>query len=1459
MATLRVAVRVRPLNKRENQFSSKVIIQMNGNSTSIYKPSPVRGDQLKDGGKTFSYDFSYDSTDRGRPTFISQERIFYDLGSDVLKAAFEGFNACLFAYGQTGSGKSYTMMGHTDDKGLIPRICEGLFCEISRRGKSEAVSFRTEVSYLEIYNERVQDLLKKKTAPTDGGLRVREHPRDGPYVENLSKLSVNNHNDMEDLIILGNANRTTASTAMNDISSRSHAIFTIRFTRAWFEAELPCETLSKIHLVDLAGSERADATLSTGTRLKEGANINKSLVSLGTVISALADLSVGGQSTKKKKQTFIPYRDSVLTWLLKDSLGGNSLTTMIATVSPADVNYGETLSTLRYASRAKNIVNSPTVNEDSGVKVIRELQAEVTRLRWLLEEANQVSSGEPSSSVKVEEELHQNQTRVSHSLPSGLLIFSSVNNTPAIHAPPAQVLALTREWTSKWGETQSILQEETVALRKEGSGVVLGCQLPHLIGIDEDLLSTGIVLYYLKEGRTLIGSDEASCSQDIVLHGPGLLSEHCVLENRAGTVTLIPQDGALCSVDGSLVTDPCQLTQGAITRLGKGTIFRFNHPTEAAQLGHEPQRRPQSDFSLPLTDMVRSTENLNLKVMQQHQRRMGEELDQQEVERQQVQESMNKRNQDIKRLSKGNSGAPHQQRAAEKTTLAGIEETGDGQNMKMLLAAEPHEVPSSCLTSATVEERTTTAMPGKHTISELDGDPLQGGISTRDGQEQERDQCHQSGPGLLSEWPWWKAQSGAGVASFNGELVQSGDASLQQTNVLGPSDGCGTKPEGNANKIKGVVADCYKEGPGSGGSSLGIMSHLQSRGGAGSPPVLPQTSSHSQLDEKSLSSRVACCPPEDATFKGQHGCGEIYESGGLEEILVVCETATTVATGLQPGLGSLVSRVSLIFQDAGRLLWSSPTVLQQVKKEGLQPVGARWSSHVVSVVRESNVLSVVTDSRVFSIVKGSFVFSLFKDSHIFSIVKDLYVQHVQTEVTHNIHPKEESPMIQGYVNPERTQVQGLTPAHRFSRAEDVPHDVPLMAEDSWTRNKRICDLPVPQEQDMADVQGVSQGDKLIPEPSPQKHSEPEVTREPGDDARALENSRTVQNGIDVQIFCQTLIDFPDSLLYLHTLPFLDMMDTLQSIISTSVLTSQKIVALFWVNVAKCSHPEPRPALLILAENGLYTLTPDVGLLVLFHHLPLVQLREVQIGLAGHSLRLMGATKESILGIYTYSQQLTKRLCWAVLAVICPGDHRVSQHPLLHGDLKKLSLDWQARVPDLLLDAGLRVCCQFQKSLAGLVYLLQSNMDREAVTLGEVHILLYTGVGVCIGPSSSHSATLAQLLLTETHLGLVQDEAVFHPTPRSVTIVPRRPQFHDLTLRQRSDVRCVLVHDEDERGAVRVDVILANVRGRGHPESVIKEATPPAQASNSSRHAEVWKLTFSCSSEAAVLINHLSNV
>ena len=286
-----------------------------------------------------------------------------------------------------GSGKSYTMMGSPEDEGLIPRICLELFRKM-QQSKQNGSSFRTEVSYLEIYNEKVKDLLNSKVNSGHGiNLKVREHPKTGPYVQDLTKHLVTDYSDVQELMARGNANRTTASTNMNDTSSRSHAIFTVTFSQASFDCEdTPRETLSKLNLVDLAGSERANSTGATGQRLLEGAHINKSLVTLGSVIKALASASNSSQNVVRKstQSSFIPYRDSVLTWLLKDSLGGNSKTIMISTVSPADVNYGETLSTLRYSNRAKDIINKPTINEDSNTRLIRDLRSEIERLKSLI-------------------------------------------------------------------------------------------------------------------------------------------------------------------------------------------------------------------------------------------------------------------------------------------------------------------------------------------------------------------------------------------------------------------------------------------------------------------------------------------------------------------------------------------------------------------------------------------------------------------------------------------------------------------------------------------------------------------------------------------------------------------------------------------------------------------------------------------------------------------------------------------------------------------------------------------------------------------------------------------------------------------------------------------------------------------------------------------------------------------
>lgn len=637
------------MNRREKDLEAKFIIQMEKSKTTITNlkiPEGGTGDSGRERTKTFTYDFSFYSADTKSPDYVSQEMVFKTLGTDVVKSAFEGYNACVFAYGQTGSGKSYTMMGNSGDSGLIPRICEGLFSRINETTRWDEASFRTEVSYLEIYNERVRDLLRRKSSKTFN-LRVREHPKEGPYVEDLSKHLVQNYADVEELMDAGNINRTTAATGMNDVSSRSHAIFTIKFTQAKFDSEMPCETVSKIHLVDLAGSERADATGATGVRLKEGGNINKSLVTLGNVISALADLSQDATNTlAKKKPVFVPYRDSVLTWLLKDSLGGNSKTIMIATISPADVNYGETLSTLRYANRAKNIINKPTINEDANVKLIRELRAEIARLKTLLAQGNQIALLDSPTALSMEEKLQQNEARVQE---------------------------LTKEWTNKWNETQNILKEQTLALRKEGIGVVLDSELPHLIGIDDDLLSTGIILYHLKEGQTYVGREDASTEQDIVLHGLDLESEHCIFENIGGTVTLIPLSGSQCSVNGVQIMEATHLNQGAVILLGRTNMFRFNHPKEAAKLREKRKSGLLSSFSLSMTDLSKSRENLSAVMLYnpglEFERQQREELEKLESKRKLIEEMEEKQKSDKAELERMQQEVETQRKETEIVQL----------------------------------------------------------------------------------------------------------------------------------------------------------------------------------------------------------------------------------------------------------------------------------------------------------------------------------------------------------------------------------------------------------------------------------------------------------------------------------------------------------------------------------------------------------------------------------------------------------------------------------------------------------------------------------------------------------------------------------------------------------------------------------------------------------------------
>ncbi|KAL4836982.1 hypothetical protein H8958_011103 [Nasalis larvatus] len=475
MANVRVAVRVRPLSKRETKEGGRIIVEVDGK---VAKIRNLKVDSRPDG-----------------------------FGDSREKVMAFGFDYC--------------------------------YC------------------FLEIYNERVRDLLKQSGQKKPYTLRVREHPEMGPYVQGLSQHVVTNYKQVIQLLEEGIANRITAATHVHEASSRSHAIFTIYYTQAILENNLPSEMASKINLVDLAGSERADPSYCKD-RITEGANINKSLVTLGIVISTLAQnsqvfsscqslnssVSNGGDSgilsspsgtrsggAPSRRQSYIPYRDSVLTWLLKDSLGGNSKTIMVATVSPAHSSYSETMSTLRYASSAKNIINKPRVNERN------------------------FSSLNDEKDENLKELVLQNELKVDQ---------------------------LTKDWTQKWNDWQALMEHYSVDINRRRAGVVIDSSLPHLMALEDDVLSTGVVLYHLKnlvsvklhlrtkkEGTTKIGRIDSDQDKDIVLQGQWIGEDHCTITSACGVVVLRPARGARCTVNVREVTASCRLTQGAVITLGK--------------------------------------------------------------------------------------------------------------------------------------------------------------------------------------------------------------------------------------------------------------------------------------------------------------------------------------------------------------------------------------------------------------------------------------------------------------------------------------------------------------------------------------------------------------------------------------------------------------------------------------------------------------------------------------------------------------------------------------------------------------------------------------------------------------------------------------------------------------------------------------------------------------------------
>lgn len=359
---VKVIVRCRPMNEREYSLKCECVLEMIAARAQCAISNPH---DKKAPPKHFTFDGAYF-------TESTTENIYNEIAYPLVEGVTEGYNGTIFAYGQTGCGKSFTMQGITDpptQRGIIPRAFDHVFETVS---VAETTKFLIHASYCEIYNEEIRDLLGKDTKEK---LELHEHPERGVYVNGLSQHPVHNVVECEKIMQKGWRNRATGSTLMNADSSRSHSIFTINLEMMTADdAGEEHIRAGKLNLVDLAGSERQAKTGATGARLKEATKINLSLSALGNVISALVD----------GKSKHIPYRDSKLTRLLQDSLGGNTKTLMVACLSPADNNYDETLSTLRYANRAKNIKNKPKINEDPKDALLRQYQEEIQKLKAML-------------------------------------------------------------------------------------------------------------------------------------------------------------------------------------------------------------------------------------------------------------------------------------------------------------------------------------------------------------------------------------------------------------------------------------------------------------------------------------------------------------------------------------------------------------------------------------------------------------------------------------------------------------------------------------------------------------------------------------------------------------------------------------------------------------------------------------------------------------------------------------------------------------------------------------------------------------------------------------------------------------------------------------------------------------------------------------------------------------------
>ena len=617
--SVKVAVRVRPFNTREKENNSVCCIEMTENQTTIK-------DELGQ-PKTFTFDHSFWShdcyielengylspDDSGK--YTDQKIVFETLGKQILDNAWEGYHCCLFAYGQTGSGKSYSMVGYGANKGIVPISCEEIFKRIGEN-KDPQIHYEVEVSMLEIYNEKVQDLLVpiNKRPPT--GLKIRESKALGVFVADLTKYPVSSYEEISNKMDEGYQNRTIGSTLMNSTSSSAHTIVTIEFKQVNTQGKLKSEKLSKINLVDLAGSERANSTGATGARLKEGCNINKSLLVLGNVINTLADKALG-----KKKDVLPPYRDSALTRILQNALGGNSKTVMICALSPASINYEETLSTLRYADRAKKIQNKAVVNESEHDKVVRLLREENNDLKKKIEELSKKLLG---GTVQDEDKEAFKELKAQYDE--------------------------TQKLCESMSKTFSERLEEAKKADKELGIEKVDITKPHLIVLNEDPQLSHKLKYSLKELPIYVGRKHGNPEPKIKLSGIGIKQNHAIFISgeKENEIILKPNESDAIKyiyINGKKIKsqDGQKLKNKDRIVFGNNTILIYMEKSDGKDIYEIDWEMAQTELQNEIEEQNKIEEMENEKKKQQAYDILRTSLEQKyNKERQEIEENMNK-------------------------------------------------------------------------------------------------------------------------------------------------------------------------------------------------------------------------------------------------------------------------------------------------------------------------------------------------------------------------------------------------------------------------------------------------------------------------------------------------------------------------------------------------------------------------------------------------------------------------------------------------------------------------------------------------------------------------------------------------------------------------------------------------------------------------------------------------